>query len=272
MTGAAVGDQGGGDGGERNPYRGRPAAGTVPPLETVAPRPSRIELALGSWLGLGALGPFLIVTQILRVGGLWGGPLTESEGRETLGWLIAGAVCGVLAVIGGAAAVALDRRVATRIVGALAIASGVLTIGFFGVFLVSAARTADPPSASSGAASEPTCGPDSHPAFYGGDSRWEPCPQDVADAERFAAELLPALPTSGVTVLAVDSVATDPALLDGRSAETYFGSGVNPDGTLTAEWTGAPVTCIDLTWNGAAWTSQAQGALIEGGCGYADAG
>lgn len=184
--------------------------------------------------------------------GAIGGAGSDSGAAVTLGM-----VSGFLAVAGGIVAASNSRRAGVKTVATLSIVIGLLTGGTHMFFIASAPRTAvveEEPYV------QPNCGQASNPVVIDGDERYTPCPDHVKRGEDFAAQLLPQLPDSDVSIAAVDEVAARHA-----DEPDYGGTSQTEEG-FVAFWVPAPVTCAIFEWNGHSWHSQVTGQMPDGGC------
>jgi len=99
------------------------------------------------------------------------------EREEQLTWFMVGlASTGLAIVLAGISAVAGGRH--ARVLAGITIPLAVLGFAFFGLATKGAADSlpeAPPPAAQPAG---PGCRPDSHPAVFGGDTRYQPCTVD----------------------------------------------------------------------------------------------
>lgn len=190
-----------------------------------------------------------------------GTPPTDDAQDVTRGLFIAAAISALLA-IGLAIASAIGARtIGVRVVAVLAILVALVTGGFPAVLLLSELRSniaANPPPAEPAAAS---CGPESHPVVFGGDSRYQPCADDAAAAADFLDTAVTGLPIENVTVAAVDAIAS------GIEPDSYDHT-TEVDGAIVVAWFPAPVTCALATWRDGFWSLETTGMLADGGCIY----
>lgn len=196
--------------------------------------------------------------------------LEESEWQTVITWSIVGLASGGVAILGAIVVWIISRRSAPKAIAAGAFVFGLLAVfvwGYATSWATSTAWLAYPPEPT-----RPECGGMSQPTVLGGTDRFTPCPDDVATAERFVAEILPELPTSNVTTDAVDRFAGQVAEDAADAADPVLNSVVyeyseqTAEGDIRAVWIPAEVTCAILTWDGEAWRSEVTGLLVDGGC------
>jgi hypothetical protein len=190
-----------------------------------------------------------------------GTPPDESARDATRAWFIAGTISALLAIGLAVSSAIAGRGVAVRVVSVIAILIALMTGGLLGFLLLSEARghvDSTPDHV------EPVvpCGPESNPIVFGGDSRYQACPDDIATASDFLDAAVPKLPLEDVTAASVDSVAS------GINPDTYDGTHEYDNGDITVAWYPAPVTCAMATWRDGAWTPEVVGLLADGGCIY----
>jgi hypothetical protein len=191
---------------------------------------------------------------------IWG-EVSPERAADSYHAVLVGAISGGLAVVGGVVAVVAGRGVAVRIVAACALLIGLFTGGVHTLFALSYQRSITPVAVPQQPPA-PTCGPDSHPAVFGGDSRYTACPDDLATATDLLDEVLPQLPTTDVTVASVTQVASQ------LHPDVYDQAVAFDNGDIVVAWYPAPVTCATALWRDGAWQPQPLGMLAEGGCIY----
>ena len=172
-------------------------------------------------------------------------------GRSVLLWLVGilfAVASVVIVVLLGRRLPTIPRRVLTSVAVVVALFSGGANAVMLGAALP------DPEPAAEPEQTWPDCGPDSRPAVFGGDTRYTPCPQDVAITEAMLAERMPLLPVTDVTPESVAAVVPD--------AEV----GMISDTVLGVVWIPMPATCGVATWDGATWTAEVLGGYVDGGC------
>ena len=154
----------------------------------------------------------------------------------------------VIVVLLGRRLSPIPRRVLTSVAVVVALISGGANAVLLGSALPDPQPIAEPEQ------TWPDCGPDSRPAVFGGDTRYTPCPQDVAIAEALLAERLPLLPVTDVTPESVAAAVPDAKV------------GMITDTVLGVVWVPMPATCGIATWDGATWTTEVVGGYVDGGC------
>ena len=203
------------------------------------------------------IGAFLV--GIVSNFSLSGQTPTPDRAQDAFYAVLVGLISGALAVIAGIVAIFAGRGVGVRVVAVVAILVGLFTGGIHSLFVYSYIRSTTPPVT---APEGPSCGPGSHPAVFGGDSRYTACPDDLATADDFLEQAVDELPVQDVTPASVDAVASQ------LGSEFYDGTYPFDDGTIVVAWYPAPVTCALATWSGESWNLEATGALADGGCVY----
>ena len=178
------------------------------------------------------------------------------------GLLIAAVISAVIAIGTALASAFAGRSAGVRVVAVIAILVALVTGGVPGVILLNQLRDqADSPDGLSEPVA-PACGPESHPVVFGGDSRYEPCPADVAIADAFLDTVVAKLPSENVTAASVDATAS------GIAPETYEGAVAFNNGDIVVAWYPAPVTCAIALWRDGSWAPEVRGMLVDGGCIY----
>jgi len=191
-----------------------------------------------------------------------GTPPSDDNRDVTRGLFIAGGVSALVAIGMALASAVAGRGVAVRVVAVVAILVALATGGFLGVMLLSEARSQVDSSQGPAEPAAPSCGPESHPTVFGGDSRYEACADDIATADEFLQSAVTQLPTEDVTVASVDAIASG---IEPESYDTTYEFG---NGDITVAWLPAPVTCAVATWRDGVWMSEVVGLLADGGCIY----
>lgn len=213
----------------------QPYSGTVTEPSTAGKRPDKrpawpltlatVSLVLLTLVLPIALGYFAFVSAFCLP--------QACDGRDGTGAMIAmiiAAISGFAGAVGGIVAAVAGRGVAVKIVGILALIIGLVTGGFPALLVYNQARMeqlANPPAPEPPG---PSCGPESHPAVFGGDSRYTPCPEDAAVADALLSEAVPQLPTTDVTVASVEAIAST------ISPDAYDTTYLFDNGDLVVAW------------------------------------
>lgn len=217
-----------------------PANGTAMPLAIAAI--VVLGLILPAWLWL---------SGVFQTISFFGSSVDDdARARGTTSFVI-GLVCAGISVVVVLVASRRSSPVPRAVVGTIAVLVALITGG-----VNAATAIGIQPERQTQAEEEtgPTCGPDSHPTVFGGDARYDPCPEQIAEAELFLEKEVPRLPVSEVTLESVRSSAPD--------AEV----GMVDESSIGVAWLAAPVTCATATWDGTAWTTEVVGLYVDGGC------
>lgn len=189
-------------------------------------------------------------------------PTTDEAHDLSRGLFIAATISALIAIGMALASAIVGTGVGVRVVATVAILSALVTGGFAGLMILSVPRGEVDSGTDTVEPVAPACGPDSHPVIFGGDSRYEACPDDIASAEQFLDSAVTLLPIEKVTAASVDAVAS------GIESEVYEGTIEFDNGDIVVAWYPAAVTCAIATWRDGAWSPEVRGMLAEGGCIY----
>jgi hypothetical protein len=231
-------------------------------MKSDAPRPTWPNtVAVAALVGLAILVPVFAFVVAASYATWPGTERSPTDDQTQFAWLVVG-TCGALAAIALALVAAAAGGTSTRVLAAATCIVAIATGGFMGLLAVGVYRTLPQPPAASD--SRPTCGPDSRPPVYGGDSRYSPCDDDMELAQSLVPTIVGALPVADVTRASVDDAA---ARLEADGVTGYEGAVAVDEEVVVAAWTAAPVTCVVAVWSEGAWQISVDGLLVDGGCG-----
>lgn len=208
--------------------------------------------------------PFFAFFNALTAVSWFGAQSQPGEREEQFTWLIVGIASNALAIVLALIAAAAGKK-AARVLAAVTVPIALVGVVFLGYVAKGTADMLPDRPAAAEQSDRPTCGPDSRPAAYGGDSRYTVCPDDEAAATVLLAELTAELPLVDVTTESVDAAAS---AASERLDAPYLGTREWDNGDITAAWSPGPVTCAVALWRDGAWTSWVEGATIEHECIY----
>lgn len=244
---------------------------SLPPYTGHTSTPLRANPRWPGILAAVSLAVFALVLPWVAFGGvikdvsIWGGgTFTESQMRAQLAWATTGLISGLLAVGTAIAAIVGSRTTGPRVASGFSIGLGTIAALVF-LVITSGISSALPHEAPDAGPPVPSCGPDSHPLVFGGDSRYTPCPEDEAVASALLDEVLPQLPTQDVTVASVEAIASQ-LHADVYDSTVGFDQGTIP---VVVAWYPAPVTCAIAQYREpTGWEVEVSGMLVDGGCIY----